>query len=176
MPPDLRDTILNSWRTSNRLTVFLVEHIPPGLWASAIPGAPRRTIRMMAGHVHNSRCRWVKTLGEELGVPVPRSVDRHRVARSALAAALDRSSRGILHLLTLGCDRGGRIPPASTYTWRNLPLDVGHVLTYFVAHEAHHRGQIVLAARALGHRLPSEVTDGLWQWTRRAAEAGVNPR
>ena len=97
--PDLRDTILNAWRTSNRLTVFLVEHIPPGLWASAIPGAPRRTIRMMAGHVHNSRCRWVKTLGEELGVPVPRSVDRHRVARSALAAALDRSSRGILHLL-----------------------------------------------------------------------------
>ena len=176
MPPDLRDTILDSWRTSNRLTVFLVEHIPPGLWASAIPGAPRRTIRMMAGHVHNSRCRWVKTLGEELGVPVPRNVDRHRVARSALAAALDRSSRGILHLLALGCDRGGRIPPASTYTWRNLPLDVGHVLTYFVAHEAHHRGQIVLAARALGHRLPSEVTDGLWQWTRRAAEAGVNPR
>ncbi len=23
-----------------------------------------------------------------------------------------------------------------------LPLDVGHVPTYFVAHEAHHRGQL----------------------------------
>ena len=60
---------------------------------------------------------------------------------------------------------------ASTYTWRNLPLDVGHVLAYFVAHEAHHRGQIVLVARALGHRLPPAVTSGLWQWTKRAAEA-----
>ena len=59
----------------------------------------------------------------------------------------------------------------STYTWRNLPLDVGHVLAYFVAHEAHHRGQIVLVARALGHRLPPAVTAGLWQWTKRAAEA-----
>ena len=81
--PDLRDTILNTWRTSNRVTVFLVEHLPPELWAAAVPGAPRRT---------------------------------------------------------------------------------------------HHRGQIVLVARALGHRLPSAVTAGLWQWTKRAAEATSRSR
>jgi uncharacterized damage-inducible protein DinB len=170
--PDLRDTILNTWRTNNRVTVYLVEHLPPGLWATAVPGAPRRTIRMIAGHLHNARCMWIKTLGQELGVTVPRSVDRRRVGRKELVQALERSSRGILRLLTLGCEEGGRIPMASTYTWRNLPLDVGHVLAYFVAHEAHHRGQIVLVARALGYRLPSAVTGGLWQWTKRAAEAG----
>jgi uncharacterized damage-inducible protein DinB len=169
--PDLRDTIFGTWRTNNRVTVFLVEHLPPGLWATAVPGAPRRTIRMIAGHLHNARCMWIKTLGQELGVTVPRSVDRRRVGRKELVLALERSSRGILRLLALGCEQGGRIPMASTYTWRNLPLDVGHVLAYFVAHEAHHRGQIVLAARALGQRLPSAVTVGLWQWTKRAAEA-----
>ena len=176
MIPDLRDSIVTTWRTNNRVTVFLVEHLPPGLWAATVPGAPRRTIRMIAGHMHNSRCMWIKTLGEELGVKVPRAVDRRRVGRRELVPALQRSSRGILHLLTLGCDRGGRIPTASTYRWRNLPLDVGHILAYFVAHEAHHRGQIVLAARASGDRLPMTVTGGLWQWTKRAAEAKVEPR
>lgn len=171
MIPDLRNTIFSTWRTNNRVTVFLVEHLPPGLWAAAVPGAPRRTIRMIAGHLHNVRCMWIKTLGQELGVTVPRSVDRRRVGRRALVPALERSSRGILRLLILGCEQGGRIPPASTYTWCNLPLDVGHVLAYFVAHEAHHRGQIVLVARALGYRLPPAVTGGLWQWTKRAAEA-----
>ncbi|MGH7631147.1 MAG: DinB family protein [Gemmatimonadales bacterium] len=171
MTPDLRDTILSTWRTNNRLTVFLIEQLPAGLWAAAIPGAPRRTIRMIAGHLHNVRCRWIKTLGQELGVRVPRSVDGRRVGRQEVVPALQRSSRGILHLLTLGCERGGSIPSASSYTWRNLPLDVGHVLGYFVAHEAHHRGQLVLVARALGSRLPAAVTDGLWQWTKRAAEA-----
>jgi uncharacterized damage-inducible protein DinB len=47
---------------------------------------------------------------------------------------------------------------------------VGHVLAYFVAHEAHHRGQLVMAARAMGHRLPAAVGDGLWQWTTRWRE------
>lgn len=171
MIPDLRDTILDTWRTSNRLTVYLVEHLPLELWDCAIPGAPRRTVRMIAGHLHNSRCMWIKTLGQELGIPVPRSVDRRRVGRKELVPALERSSRGILRLLVLGCEQGGTIPAASTYIWRNLPLDVGHVLGYFVAHEAHHRGQIVIVARALGYRLPSAVTEGLWQWTKRATEA-----
>ncbi|HEY8258301.1 MAG TPA: DinB family protein [Gemmatimonadales bacterium] len=170
------DTILDTWRTSNRVTVFLVEQLPPELWDAVVPGAPRRTIRMIAGHLHNSRCMWIKTLGMELGVTVPKSVDRRRVGRKELVPALGRSSRGILRLLTLGCERGGMIPRASTYVWRNLPLDVGHVLGYFVAHEGHHRGQIVLVARALGCRLPSAVTSGLWQWTKRAAEAKSEKR
>jgi uncharacterized damage-inducible protein DinB len=48
---------------------------------------------------------------------------------------------------------------------------VGHVLSYFVAHEGHHRGQIVMLARQMGYRLPPQVTSGLWLWTKRSAEA-----
>lgn len=58
----------------------------------------------------------------------------------------------------------------SSYVWRNLPFDVGHVLSYFVAHEGHHRGQIVMLARQSGYRLPAEVTGGFWQWSKRARE------
>ena len=98
MIPDLRDTILNTWRTNNRVTVFLAEHLPAGLWAATVPGAPGRTIRMIAGHLHNAPCMWIKTLGQKQGLPVPRSVDRRRVGRRELVPALQRSSRGILRL------------------------------------------------------------------------------
>lgn len=168
--PNLRDTILDAWRTNNRVTVFLIEHLPIELWEAKVPGAPRRTIRMIAGHIHNARCMWIKTLGLENGVAVPRSVDRHKVKTKDLILALERSGNGILSLLKFGCDHGGSIPVPRSYVWRNLPLDVGHVLSYFVAHEGHHRGQIVMLTRQLGHRLPAEVTGGLWQWTQRARE------
>jgi uncharacterized damage-inducible protein DinB len=168
---DQRHMLLDAWRTNNRVTVFLFEHLTPELWKATVPGAPRRTVRMIAGHIHNARCMWIKTLGSEHGIAVPRAVNRHKVEPKELITALGRSSRGIISLLTLGFDRGGTIPVSASYIWRNLPLDVGHVLTYFVAHEGHHRGQIVMLARQLGYRLPVEVTGGLWHFAKRAKEA-----
>ena len=167
-----QDLLLDAWKTNNRVTTFLIEKLPVELWGATVPGAPRRTVRMIAGHMHNTRCMWIKTLGRDYGIAVPRAVDRHKVGSKELIPALDRSSRGIIGLLTLGLEHGGTIPVSRSYTWRNLPLDVAHVLTYFVAHEGHHRGQIVMLARQLGHRLPVEITGGLWHFSKRAKEAG----
>src|SRR5213083_2717650 len=158
---DHQEMLLDAWRTNNRVTVFLVEHLADELWSATVPGAPRRTVRMIAGHIHNARCMWIKTLGKEHGIAVPQAVNRHKVGPKELIPALGHSSRGIIGLLTLGCDRGGAIPTSSSYPWRNLSLDVGHVLTYFVAHEGHHRGQIVVLARQLGYRVPAGITGGL---------------
>lgn len=169
-PDDLAATLLASWQTNCRVTAYLVEHVPPALWDAAVPGAPRRTIRMIAVHLHNARCMWLKTLGREHGIAVPALADRRKATRRQLLVALGRSSRGIEQLLTLGLAAGGHVPPSKAYVWRNLPLDVPHVLTYFVAHEAHHRGQIVMLARQLGHRFPADIAGGLWQWTKRSQE------
>lgn len=161
---DLETSLRDAWRTSNRVTVDLLERLPLPLWDVAIPGSPRRTIRTIGAHLHNTRCRWIGTLGREHGVVPPAPVDPRRVRPRQLVAALARSGRGIEALLELGLRSGGRVPPSKGYVWRNLALDVAHVLTYFVAHEAHHRGQIVMVARQTGHRLPSTTLARLWHW------------
>lgn len=173
MPPpfDLEDAALAAWGTNGRVTEYLVEQIPLSLWSATVPGVPTRTVRAMAAHIHNSRCSWIKTLGHEHGIAAPVRVDHRSVTPRQLGAALKRSGRGIAAILALGCRQGGRVPPSKRYVWRNLPLDVGHVLTYFVAHEAHHRGQIVMVARQLGSRLPIAAAAGLWDWRARGREA-----
>src|SRR5579872_5955951 len=100
---DLAEIILAAWRTNHQVTVFLVNHIPPEVWTAPIPEVPRKTIRMVAGHLHNSRCMWIKTLGLPHGIPVPSAVNSRKVSRSQLVAALNRSSRGMEALLRLGC-------------------------------------------------------------------------
>jgi hypothetical protein len=100
----------------------------------------------------------------------PARVAERRITKRALGPALEKSNRGMVALFRLGEKNGGRIPMTKRYTWRNLPLDLGHVLAYFSAHEGHHRGQIGMLARQLGKRLPREVMDGLWQFSTRVRE------
>lgn len=147
--------------------MYLIENLPSELWPMTIPGSPRRTVRMLAAHLHNARCMWIKMIGARHEIVVPRSVDGRVVRPSELLRALPRSSDGMVALIRLAAAQGGAVPAAA---WQNFPTDVVHFLSYFVAHEAHHRGQLCLVARQLGHRLPREVTAGLWQWKTRSRE------
>lgn len=159
--------LIAAWRTNNRATVFLVEHLPLALWSRPVPGIPRLKVGMIAAHLHNARCSWIKSLGASHGVTVPRRVALHRVRPPALVKALARSSKGMERLIELGIAHGGSVPRA---TWQNFPTDLHHFLSYFAAHEGHHRGQLCMVARQLGQRLPRAVTGGIWQWTRFARE------
>jgi uncharacterized damage-inducible protein DinB len=163
---DMRDALQTAWETNNRVNVFLIEQLPLELWEAKLPGVPRKTFRTLGCHIHNVRCSWIKVLGNEFGIKTPQRIDKATATQKQLASALQLSGAGISSLLDLGCDHDGVIPTSSAYVWRNLPLDVMHVLTYFVAHEAHHRGQIVILARQTGHPLPKDVAEGLWQWTK----------
>ena len=159
--------LIAAWRTNHRATSYLVEHLPSSIWSSPVPGIPRLTIGMIAAHIHNIRCRWVKSLGAAHGVKVPRLVGLRRVRQAELVRALSRSSEGMVKLIELGIANGGQVPRA---TWQNFPTDMEHFLSYFAAHEGHHRGQICMVARQLGQRLPPSVANGIWQWTRLARE------
>ncbi|HET7468666.1 MAG TPA: hypothetical protein VFJ81_03290, partial [Gemmatimonadales bacterium] len=79
-------SLFAAWRTTNRVTIYLIERLPPELWRSSLPGSPRRTVGMMAAHLHNSRCRWVRTLGSAFGVPVPEQLPRQATRRQVVPA------------------------------------------------------------------------------------------
>lgn len=163
---DDEQSLIATWHTNNRVTTYLIENLPAELWPMTIPGS-RRTVRMLAAHLHNARCMWIKMIGKGHDIAVPRLVDPRTVRPAELTRALKRSSDGMIALIRLGIARGGSVPPSA---WQNFPTDLVHFLNYFVAHEAHHRGQLCLIARQLGHRLPREVTGGLWQWKQRSRE------
>src|ERR1044072_7128105 len=99
------EMLIDAWRTSHRVTVYLVENLPPELWAMNVPGSPRRTIRSVAAHFHNARCMWMKMIGARHGVAVPRAVDHRKVTPAQLVRTLERSSAGMIELIRLGVAR-----------------------------------------------------------------------
>ncbi len=176
------DPLLDAWRINDRVTTFLVEHLSSDLWTAAIAGSPRRTVRSIAAHLHNSRCMWMKSLAVGARISIPVHVDRVKASPRAVASALRTSGGRILRMLEVGLANGGEFPGVSTrFVWGAWPRNVTLFVAYAVSHEAHHRAQILLVARELGRRLPPEVVGGLWQWSSRLKEsrprgAGVQRR
>ncbi len=127
MPRELGSgrAIIAAWRTNNRATTYLVEQLPPAVWSRQVPGISRLTVGMIAAHIHNSRCSWIRSIGARHGVKVPGLVDLRRVRPKELVRALSRSSKGMIDLIELGIARGGRVPRA---TWQNFPTDLEHFL------------------------------------------------
>lgn len=162
---DLEEALLATWRTCHRVTVFLVENLPEEIWREKPPAGGGRTLAEIVAHVNNCRLMWGKMLGKKVGIALPARLNRRTVTREQAVAALEESAQVITDLLELGLSRGGKLA--------GFPPDVVHFLAYFVAHEGHHRGQMALLCRLLGHRLPPEVGYGQWQWSKRAREASI---
>lgn len=169
---DPDETLFDAWRIGNRVTILLVESLPDALWPLALSGAPRRAVRNVAVHLHNCRGLWLKSLGRGAGIAAPANLDPKSATRARSVAALGRSGEAILRLLRAGVENGGEFPGvASAFHYGAMPRNAFLFCAYALSHEAHHRGQLVVMARQLGHRLPPPVVNALWQWSSRLREA-----
>jgi uncharacterized damage-inducible protein DinB len=50
------------------------------------------------------------------------------------------------------------------------------MFSYMFAHEAHHRGQVIMLARQLGYRLPDKAAYRIWRWEKLWKECGFDTR
>ncbi|MDL1951868.1 hypothetical protein FBQ97_18950 [Acidobacteria bacterium ACD] len=146
------EPVLDAWRVSCRATAFLVERLPDVLWPLALPGAPRRTVRSVAVHLHNCRRLWMNGLGKLSGIAVPPPLGRATASRAEVLDALASSGDALLRLLRAALENGGPFPGVGApFVFGALPRDAVLFCAYAVSHEAHHRGQLVaLRYEALG--------------------------
>lgn len=110
---------------------------------------------------------WIKMVGKNM-FRSPSRVDLLKVTQKQLAKALNRSSEVLLKIYKSSLDNKGKLPAVPP--WMNVQPEVVHFMAYLIAHEGHHRGQLILIARQLGHHPPDEVKHGLWQWITRAKD------
>lgn len=142
-----------AWFVSHRINLQLLAAIgDENLGVSYAPRA--RNVRRIFVHLHNTRLNW---LGAVLKNPPElarlKTRDAHDVA--ALSAALDASANAVGEMLRKIVKRE---------SVRGFDRSPATFLAFMIAHEAHHRGQAILALRQAGKALPRHVLADLWDW------------
>lgn len=114
-----------------------------------------RTVAAQFAHMHNVRLRWLTHAAPDLAAEVAQFPRGAELTKEDLLDALASSSEVVAVYLDI-CEETGNVD-----NWSGPPASF---LAYLIAHEAHHRGLVMAALRASGHKQPDEVIYGLWDW------------
>jgi uncharacterized damage-inducible protein DinB len=145
--------LLNAFDTNNRINQYLIGNLPADAWNAKPPDGKGRNIAAIVAHMHNVRVRWLKAAKAE---EIPAQLDRATVTPPQALRALETSCDALRAVMSHAIESNGRI--------RSFRPDVAGFFAYLIAHDAHHRGQIAMLSRQLGHPLPQKAMFGMWEW------------
>jgi len=158
------------FRANERMNQLLIEHLDPKAWKAKPPGKAR-TIAAIFTHMHNVRTKWVRLTAPHL--KVPKQLNRVSCTPKQARAGLAESAARCTEMLAEALGEGGRIKKFRRDGWAK-PWPVGvEMLCYMLAHEAHHRGQVLMLAHQMGFPLPQKAMYGIWNWEKLWKESGV---
>jgi uncharacterized damage-inducible protein DinB len=151
----LSEQITDTWRINNKVNLMLIDVISDNGLASTL--SPRgRNVAQQFAHLHNVRVRWLEVLAKDLTKGLKQIEKKNAIDRKLLKKSLDNSSEAIKQLLQRGIANDGNI--------RGYKRGVVNLLGYFISHEAHHRGNILLTLKKSGDKVPKNFGFDIWEW------------
>src|SRR4051812_44440734 len=166
VPADIREVLLEIWAANDRMNQLILDQLDPRAWRAKPPAkSPRRTGRTIAAiftHVHNIRRKWLRLSAPHLKLPA--EADRLRATPKQVKAALAQSAQLCSQMLAQAfANTAGRPKVFRRDGWAPSWPAGPTMLVYMFAHEAHHRGQVLLLAHQLGFPVP-QAAYAIWNW------------
>lgn len=150
------DDLLEAWRTNNRINLFLIDNISAAGMNCTLSKRGGRDVAGQFAHMHTNRVWQLEKRAPDLAhglvkfeAKVSPTKSELKQALSASCAAGESFLEGVL---------------SGEPTRRGFKKGVFTTLGYFIAHESHHRGNILLTLKECGHNLDKKVQFAIWGW------------
>jgi uncharacterized damage-inducible protein DinB len=147
------DAIIETWEINSRINLYLLDAIAEAN-LTAIATSKGRNVGEQFAHLHNVRLLWLKQAAPDLMTGLEK-IEKENISKKLLKASLTKSAQAVAQMLTIALREGklkGFKPHPTAF------------LGYIIAHESHHRGQIVLCMKQSGVPVDKKVLFGMWEW------------
>jgi len=155
------DELKEAWQTNNRINLYLFDAITDEGMRCTLSTRGGRDVARQFAHIHDVRLYHLEKRAPDLmeGLEPFRSKDHpdRAVVREALVASGDAVERFF----------GELAEPPEGKKRKGFKKGVATTLAYFISHESHHRGSILLTLKMSGHKVDQAIAYGIWDWDRR---------
>ena len=149
---DIKADIIYSWNQNNKVTLYLLDHIEED-WLSIKLDNKGRSIGEQLVHINNIRSFWINKVGEKMDLKIDKKYAKDKLKlKNALLFSSEKMGSTLSQLFEQETIKGFK--PHSTAFY-----------TQIIAHEAHHRGQIMTIVARNNLSISKSVNFGLWSWS-----------
>lgn len=150
----MREQITDTWMINNKINLKLLDAIDAEGMNCSLSKRGGRTVADQIGHLHNVRLMWLTVCDKSLMNGLIK-IEKGNPDKKLLKESLISSAKAIQTLFENAADTG---------KLKGFKRGVIPMLGYFIAHEAHHRGNILLTLKECGHAVDKQFTYDIWDW------------
>ena len=154
--PPSGEELREAWTTNHRINVLLLEAISDEGLATTLSTRGGRDVARQFAHLHNVRIWHLDKRAKDLADGLDTFESKYSPPKAELLVALTASTDRIATFL-LDVLQG--VPKR-----RGFKKGIFTTLAYFVAHESHHRGSILLTLKGCGQRMSTANSYKIWGW------------
>ena len=147
--------IVDTWNINNRINLYVLDAIADDHLSSVMVSKGRNVGEQFA-HMHNVRLMWIKAAMPEMLTEQTKVEKDQARNKGLLNTALRDSGEAIVKVLENAALNGGRV--------KGFKPHMTGFLGYMLAHDAHHRSQVIIALKQSGHPLDKKTLYGIWEW------------
>jgi uncharacterized damage-inducible protein DinB len=150
------EELAEAWRTNCTINRLIIDAASEDGWLCTLSKRGGRGVAGEFAHMHNIRLAHLIKRSKDLSVGVPKLDPSDQPSKETVLSAFEASDLAIEELL---CGAFEGVPKR-----RGFKKGIFTTLSYFVSHEAHHRGRILLTLKVSGETLDRNVQMKVWGW------------
>jgi uncharacterized damage-inducible protein DinB len=152
----MKEQLLETWRIHHKMNGLLIDNISDAGMQRKLSARGGRTVYLQLVHIHNVRMTWLEVCAKDIFKKYKVLDKESPFDRKVLKKTLSDSFNGVEELLSRSWDDGGKV--------KGFKKGVIPLLGYFISHESHHHGNILLTLKQSGEKISDDLKWGLWEW------------
>ena len=152
----MKEQLIDAWQINNRMNLIFIDTIDDDGMQKTLSKRGARTVYLQLVHVHNVRMGWIKIAAKDIFKKCKQLDKEAPYDKKLLRRSFEESGKAVEELIDRSWNDGGKV---TGFKKGLIPM-----ISYLIAHEAHHRGHAMLTLKQSAIELPDTLKWGLWEW------------